>query len=322
MELLPALKFVQGAVARKDFVPALTHFRINNRTVRGFNGALAISCPIDCDLDISPKAVDFVKAINACTDSIALHVAKNGKLCVRSAKFTTHVDCDDPANFPDIRPDGRFIQLSDSLLPALRYLEPFIATDASRPWACGILFDDQSAFATNNIVLIQYWLGFSFPGRVNIPANAVRELIRIGENPIRLQVTENRLVFHYEDGRWLATQLFEAAWPDVNALLDKPNESPQEPFPEGLFAALEQLLPFSDELNRCYFHGDHISTVSSTDVSAGTTVVLPCPSAGVFNAQQLANLQEVAQTIGFSSYPGPVIFYGEKARGLIVGIRN
>ena len=54
--MLKELKFVQGAVSSKDFIPALTHFRIENGTVRSFNGLLALCSPIALDIDCTPKA--------------------------------------------------------------------------------------------------------------------------------------------------------------------------------------------------------------------------------------------------------------------------
>ena len=54
--MLAALKFVQGAVARRDFVPALTHFYIADGFVKGYNGRIAICAPIDVDLVATPKA--------------------------------------------------------------------------------------------------------------------------------------------------------------------------------------------------------------------------------------------------------------------------
>lgn len=319
--MLPALKFVQGAVARKDFVPALTHFRIANRQVKGFNGSLAISSPIELDLDCSPKAVPFVKAIAACEGTIALHVAKNGKLVVQSGSFKAHVDCDDVANFPDIRPGGQSVKLPDSLLPALAALEPFIAEDASRPWACGVLFDGASAFATNNIVLCEYWLGFSFPGRVNIPGSAVKELLRVGQNPTRLQIQEGRLTFHYEDGRWISTQLFVPQWPNTAELLDRFLKAPAGPIDAEFWPALDQLLPFCDELQRCYFHGDRIATSANPELE-GVSVAVKAPAGGVFNAKQLSNLRTIIKHISFEAYPEPVPFFGDRTRGIIVGIRT
>lgn len=320
MQLLPALKFVQGAVAKKDFAPALTHFRIARRTVIGFNGTLGISSPIDLDLDISPKAVDFVKAINACTETISLHVADNGKLVVRSGDFKCFIDCDGTGTFPDIKPQGQIVKLPDSLLPALRYLQPFMATDASRPWACAILFNGESAFASNNIAVLQYWLGFNFPGKVIVPAPVVNELVRIGEDPTHLQVSDRRLIFHYEDGRWLSTQLLVTDWPDTERIFKQGEEFKQRPFPAGFFDAVDRLLPFCDELNRCYFKGDHIATIKDSGV-AGTSVAVECPSVGIFNAKQLSNIREIAKTVNFEAYPTPITFYGDRCRGVMAGIR-
>lgn len=321
--MLPALKFVQGAVAKKDFVPALTHFRIARGHIKGFNGSLAISSPIELDLDASPRAAPFVKAIAACTDTIALHMASNGKLVVRSGNFKAHIDCDDPKNFPDIKPGGQMVKLDESLLPALACLEPFIAEDASRPWACGVLFDGTTAFSTNNIVLVQYWLGFNFPGRVNIPANAVRELLRIGVNPIRLQIEPNRLTFHYEDGRWISTALFVTQWPDTGELLDRFLNVPAAALSADFWPALEQLLPFVDEMSRVYFHEGVILGTTATPNVDGTSVVCPsgCPTAGIFNAKQLFALQGIIKQIGFDAYPQPVPFFGERTRGIITGLR-
>lgn len=321
--MLSALKFVQGAVAKKDFVPALTHFRIANGLVKGFNGQLAICSPINLDLDCSPLATPFVKAIAACGETIALHLASNGKLVVRSGSFKAHIECDDPKNFPEVLPGGQSIKLDDSLLPALICLEPFIAEDASRPWACGVLFDGASAFATNNIVLMEYWLGFTFPGRINIPRSAIREILRIGVNPTRLQITDTRLTFHYEDGRWISTALFEPQWPATAELLDRFLTASAESVTDEFWAALEQLRPFCDDLDRVYFcaNAGALSTSPQPELE-GTSVAVACPSAGIYNVTQLLALRSIATKIGFDAYPQPVPFFGERTRGIIVGMRS
>lgn len=319
--MLSELKFVQGAVAKKDFTPALTHFRIKNRQVVGYNGILAISSPIAVDLDIAPKAAPFVKAINACSEAITLHLAKNGKLVVQSGNFTAHVDCIDVATFPDIRPSGRFITLPAPILPALRKLEPFIGEDASRPWACAILLDGQSAFATNNVVLAEYWLGFDFPCRVSVAASTIRELLRIGEEPTKMQLDENRISFHYEDGRWITTQLLAAAWPDLRKLLDRCLDATPEPIDPGFWLALEQVVPFVEDSGRCYLLGDRIATTATPEL-AGVSALVACPPVGCYNARLLAELAHVATSAAFAAYPEPVPFFGENVRGIIAGVRQ
>lgn len=315
--MLDALRFVQGAVAKKDFVPALTHFRIEGGTIRGFNGMLGLCCPIDLDLDVSPKATQFVKAVQTCKDTIQLHMTPAGRLSVKSGKFKALVDCIQEA-FPEVAPEGADVPLDGGLLKVLKLLAPFIADDASRPWARGILFRGQSAFATNNINLIEYWLGYTFPVEINIPKTAVTELIRIGEEPNRLQITENSVTFHFPGKRWLRSQTYSTQWPDVSRILDQP-ASPSV-IPAGLWDAATDLAPFTDELGRLFLAPGAITTGHGE--GAGAVVELPEILAnGCFNFQQLLLLKGVAHTIDLTNYPKPCIFYGDRIRGAIVGLR-
>lgn len=318
--MLDALKFVQGAVAKKDFVPALTHFRIKNGLVKGYNGSLGLCAPINIDLDIAPNAKQFIRAINACKDTISLHMSDSGRLVVKSGDFKTSVDCVEPDQFPLIDPVGEKIELSDDFLPALKRLEPFVAIDASRPWACGILFRDCSAFATNNIVLLEYWLGFRFPIEVNIPHTAIKELLRVNEKPTHLQLSKTRITFHFPGGKWVSSQLFSIDWPNVYKVLE--SDSNQAPFPTGFFEALECITPFVDEVGKCYFLGDRLSTVPDGAPDSTTYTIPGLPEAGCFNIHQLTALEGLATSIDFGAYPKPSIFYGDKIRGVLVGIRS
>jgi DNA polymerase III sliding clamp (beta) subunit (PCNA family) len=321
--MIDALNFVKGAVARKDFVPALTHFLIKNRTIMGFNGQLALCSPIEVDFECAPKADDFLRVINACSnykETISLHMNENGKLVVRCGKFRAFVECVDASTYPAMVPSGETLPLKETahILTALEHLMPFVAEDASRPWACGILFDGQCAYATNNIVLIQYWLGHQMPARINIPVSAVRELIRIGEHPVSLQMDGRRLTVRYKDGHWLSTQLFDIPWPDVSERFD--GASNQAPFPEGFFDALDVLAPFTDEIGRCHLLEGRLSTVATRD--GGKSVeVAGLVEGGCFNLKQLINLKAVARTIDFTQYPAAVRFAGKVSRGIICGIK-
>jgi DNA polymerase III sliding clamp (beta) subunit (PCNA family) len=318
--MLKDVKFVQGGVARKDFVQSLQHFRIENKTIKGFNGMIGLCSPIDLDLDITPKADTFAKAIQTCQDTIAMHVTAGGKLSVKSGKFKALVECIAKEEYPEISPEGQFVQITSPMLPALKALHPFISDDASRPWSRGILFKGKSAYATNNIVLVERWLGTDFPVQVNIPRDAINELLRINEEPTQVQVTENRITFHFEGERWLCSQTFSTEWPDLAKVLNR--ESNPQPCPEGLFDALQDLSPFTDKLERVYFKPEGaISTHISED--EGATVELESLSglSGCYNQKHLLLLEGVADKIDFSTYPQPCIFFGDKIRGAIIGMR-
>lgn len=317
--MLDAIRFVQGSVARKGFVPELTHFNIANKTIRGFNGHLSLCSPIEFDLDVSPKAVPFVKAIQGCDETIQLNVTPTGKLSIKSGKFRAQIECL-PSEFPEVLPEGEEIPLTRGIRDVLKKLLPFIAEDASRPWARGILLRGQSAFATNNINLVEYWLGYHFPVEINIPRSAVVELVRIGEEPTSMQLAENSCTFHFPGKRWLRTNLNSTDWPDVSRVLNM-REPKLTQVPEDLWVALEKMEPFVDEMGRIYFSPGMLATADSDDASS--TVQLPgSTGTGIYNIKQLLLLQDVATRWCFGEGASPTLYFGENIRGAISGLRG
>ena len=316
--MLQSLKFVRGAVATKDFVPELMHYRIQGGMIRAYNGMIGLGGPIDLNLDICPKATELIKAIEVCKDTIQLHVTPSGKLAVKSGKFRAYIECI-TADLPEVLPEGSPVNVTGNILKCLKTLAPLIAEDASRPWARGILFRGNSAFATNNIIVAEYWLGYNFPVDINIPRAAVMELIRIGEEPISLQVAENSVTFHFEGNRWLRTQTLTTEWPDLSRILDV--ESNSSPIPANFFESVNDLAPFVDDLGKVFLLIGEVST--HADENMGACIEVPDLSCeAVFNIKQLQLLEKVAKLIDFSTYPAPCMFFGDGIRGAIVGIRR
>ena len=316
--MLDSLKFVQGAVAKRTSVPELTHFRIKDGRVKGYNGRLALCAPIPLNIDVVPKAVPFYRAIQTCKDTVQLNLTPSGRISVRSKKFRAYVECLEDEAFPDVEPEGEFVEIDGHLLDSLKTLEPFIADDASRQWARGILFRGASAYATNNIVLIEKWLGYNFPHPINIPKDAVQEILRINEEPVRLQVTERNITFHYSNDRWLKSQNYDLAWPDLSKILD--NESTPVKLSKWFFERLPDLLPFLDKLERVYLIENGLTTSLDDEIGAKVTVK-GVQEKGCYNYHQLLLLEPVLEKIDFSRYPKPALFFGDKLRGAIIGIR-
>lgn len=316
--MINSLKFVMGAVAKKDFVPELLHFHIEKGFVRGYNGMLGLCCPIDLNLDVKPNAVQFIKAIQACKETAALHMTDKGRLAIKSGAFRAFLDCI-PGDFPEVAPEGTVIPLNGKLLGVIKTLAPFIAEDASRQWARGILLRGQSAFVTNNVVLIQYHLGYDFPVDLNIPRSAVVELIRIGEEPVSLQIGEGNVTFHFEGDKWLRTQTYDLAWPDVEKVLDAP-ASELAAAPSGLWEAAESLAPFVDDLGHLFLTPGKVST--SQEGGEGASMDLEeIKYEGCFHFKQVTLISKIVDTIDLSTYPKPSPFRGENLRGVIVGMR-
>lgn len=315
--MLKELKFVMGAVAKKDFLPAMTHFRIEAGKVRSFNGTLALCSPLPFDIDCTPEAAPLIKAIGNCTDTITLGMTEGGKLRVQSGSFRAFIQTVEGAT-PHVEPAGEDVMFNgEVLLKALKTLLPFVGNDASRPWTNGVLLRGQSAFATNNVTLVEYWLGVESPIVVNIPKEAIVEMLRIDEPPVRTQIDKNSITFHYADERWIRSQLYETNWPDLSKVLD--HKSAPIPIDEKLFEGIDAIKAFADEIGRVYIQGGVLRTHADPDL--GATYDLQLPFEGLYQIKMLSLLQGVAATADFSRYPNPALFFGDRLRGAITGMR-
>lgn len=316
--MLTELKFVQGSVAKKDFVPSLTHFSIEGGTVRGYNGTIALCSPIPFDIECKPKAEPLIKAIANCAETVQLTLTPAGRLSIKSGKFKAFIDCVE-GDTPHVLPTGERMGIDGAtVLNAFKLLYPMIGTDASRPWSNGVLLLGESAFATNNVVLCEYWTGAAVPVPINVPRAAIKEMLRIDEAPESLQMDTNSLTFHYSGGRWLRTQLLETKWPDLGRVLNR--ESNPAPVDARIFEALEVIKPFTDKLNRVLFRPGRVST--HEDESEGATYEIEgFDHTGIYSFDMLQILQGAAQRVDWSTYPNPCMFFGERLRGAIIGMR-
>lgn len=317
--MLTELKFVQGAVARKDFVPALTHFAIDNGVVRGYNGMLALCSPIPFNIKCNPKAGPLINAIGNCGETVSLSLTLAGRLSIKSGKFKAFIDCVE-GDTPHVSPEGDNVVMDGvALLQALKVLYPFIGDDASRPWSNGVLLLGQSSFATNNTVLVEYWTGATFNQPINLPRAAIKEMLRINEAPERVQMTANNITFHYSGNRWLRTQLLETKWPDLAKVLNR--QSNPKPIQPALFDGLDAVKNFTDKMGRILFKPGQIAT--HLEPTEGSSFDIEgFEHEGVYQIDMLRLLNGPVTTIDWSAYPSACMFFGDRLRGAIIGMRQ
>lgn len=320
--MLKELRFVMGAVAKKDLVVAMKHFCIENGTIRAYNGSLGLCAPIAIDINCKPKAKELVAAISHCSDdhTTTLTLTDKGRLRITNGAYRVFIDCLEEET-PHVQPEGDTVRIDGAAWRrAFENLLPFVGNDASRPWTNGILLHAQSAFATNNVIVSQFWIGIPLPLTLNIPSDAVRELLRIGEDPTHVQVTDRSITFHFDNGKWIRTGLFETNWPELTKILDVPN-NPVEIKPE-FFAGLEAIKPFLNKQNEVYFRNGKLHTSHDDSDQAGASYELvDFPHVGCYALPMLELLNGTARSIDFSTYPGPCLWFGDFIRGAIIGRR-
>jgi hypothetical protein len=153
-----------------------------------------------------------------------------------------------------------------------------------------------------------------------VPECAVRELIRIGKEPVAMQMDDVCCSFIYEDGSFLRTQLVDGKFPDMAPIFDKIKECNK--VKAGFFENLEKLVPFLDKQQRVFFTDKTMST--SLDKETGCHINFNMQSQGLsscFNLKHLLLLKGVVRRIDMGAYPAPVGFYGNKLRGVIIGMK-
>lgn len=326
--MLKELKFVQSAVAKKELIPGMTHFCIENNTIRAYNGALALSSPIAFDIDCKPEAIALIKAIGNCSEAhpVTMTQLKNGKLHIVNGPYDVKIDCI-MEETPHVEPEGESLPFDGSTVcKAFDAVMPFVGTDASRPWTTGIFLSGSSAYATNNVCFVEYWLGNPMPVAVNVPVEAAREVLRVGEIPSHIQVTKNSISFHFPGGRWIRSALLNTDWPldTVMGLLGQ--QSNQFPITNALFEGLEAIKPFVDAKSAIgasvYFQNGRVTTHESEEEGASYALG-DFPHRGSYSFTILQLLKGIVETIDWSTYPLPCLFYGAGGmlRGALIGRR-
>jgi hypothetical protein len=305
----------------KGLVEELLHYSIADGVVQGYNGRISLRSPIETDLNIRPNGLQFMRALAASTETVALSVTDSNRVAVKSGTFRAYIpQSENP--FPTVLPQGDIVPIKKlDLVAVMKKLLPFTAEDASRPWAMGILFKNGKAYATNNVLIVEHALGVKFPAEIIIPKQTAREMVRLRENPTHMQVGASNVTFHYEGERWMCSNMLGGQWPDINSVLSPVNWGAVPTTPDNFFEALDTLRPFIDEFERVFIQHDRLAT--STSDTEGAAVDIPMPDhPGIFNLLQLMNLRDLITGIDLSYYPKPCPFSGPKIRGVIVGMRG
>lgn len=324
--MLDTLKFVRGAVSSKDLVPVLTHFHIRDGRLQGQNGRVTIEapCPQLAGLDVVVPADKFLRAVDACDGEPKITV-KDGKMTVSRKRFRATLAVLGVDEYPEVSrtidcgPD--FQRSGEGLINLLRKAQPFVSTDASRPWSCSVLITEDTAFATNNVVLACFDFDWTKENLV-LPDFAIDELLRIGIDPTWVGWDSKHFVAEYADGSWLSSRLVDGAWPDSLRALERTcrEETDWLAVPGDMVDALAKLKPFfpNAKLPIVKLDSEGISTSEGQSSAVVGMEGLP-PSA--FRLESLSLVVSAARAWNPARYPGPVPWRADGVVGMLSGVR-
>lgn len=321
--LLEALKFL-SLITKDEGNLNETHIYLGSHWAIANNGILAAACKIDEDLYACPHNQTLIQALSKCGNefSITQLGGISASLSVKSNKFKAVVPCIDPTLFNVTGPDDSRADISDELKKAFEIVLAIPTNEKEdRIIAISILISGQSVIATNGQMLFEYWHGIDLPPSLPIPKLLAEAIVKTPKKLARLGFSHNSVTFYFEDESWIKSQLFSTGWPDVSGILDC--ETNLEPLPNEFFNGLEAVAPFTERF--VYFHDGSIG--SHSEVNIGASYELPGLTTGpIFQAKQLAMIKQHAQKIDFNvegkNGCPMLIFYGDRIRGVVTGVKE
>lgn len=325
--MLESLNLVRGAVSDGKILTVLSHFHISNGRVYGSDGNVTISAPFpEIHTDpITVPAVPFLRAVDYCGPGLNFTVdAEKQVLRISKGRFRSRIPLSDHAfGLPDVKGSVKVVQGEPTdLLAALRKLSPFISNDASRPWALSVMVRNGYLWSTNNVVIARVARAWSTE-EFTIPDKAVKELLRIKQEPSKIYKTANgNILFELEDSVRVFARCVDAQWPDIESLYAKHTENRQGSWSavdEPLRNEVRNIVPFCEDQKFpiVQFEGRTVKTKEGT-LSAEIDIDQELPLA-FFDSSVLIPVLQVSNEIHIQ--PPAHLFRGDDIEGIIAGVR-
>lgn len=252
---------------------------------------------VDAPTDLPPMLVnaDRLWAVyNACASEPRFS-ATESNLTVMSGRLKARVALLDPSQYPRTTPTEKTAHGAASLAGALRSLLPFVAEDASRPWATSICVTATHAYATNNVIMARVPVDIGVETPVNLPGASIEAILACGEIE-RIRADELSVTFYMAGDVWVRCLLVSGEWPTgtVDHLLESLPATWVAPHPE-LRNMMEVAAKLAD--NR---HPVAVFTEGELCLEDGSLVandLQPLPASGKVNAKMTALVLETATDV-------------------------
>jgi DNA polymerase III sliding clamp (beta) subunit (PCNA family) len=264
-------------------------------------------------------AQSFFAAVEAC-DGVPKLTIKENTLVVSEGKFRARVPLLPGVDYPLIPPPQGDVVGKLSTEP-LRRVRDFVATDASRPFACGEYFHKGYVYATNNVTMTRSPVNYNGPDIV-IPVQCVDELLRLPFDEYSVQHSESGLYFRPEGvDVWVHTRALDLAWPDVERFFEWDADALPEINAVQLRAGVARLKKFvpDDKVPVICFTDEGLRTLegSAGDAQIGDSDKM----LSSWRAETLELVLAKATHVDFSTFPKPSPWRGEALTGVMMGYR-
>lgn len=316
--LIEALKFVALA-QQKEGTPVQTHCSVNNGRIMAFNGTFATGHLIEDDLSACPHTTRLLDALTKCGANVSIAQLDTGRLSIKSDRFRAFVPCIPFDQLPMIEPDAPCATIDDRLKIGFEMIAPILNETAQKAMFAGALLQANSIVSTNDHVLVEYWHGIDLPPGLLVPKAALQAIAKTAKKLARFGFSQNSATFFFEDDSFIKTQLYSDRYPDYNNIFPL-NVNPW-PLPEGFFEGVRKIQSLSDD-KIVYFDTAGLIVKDAQKNQSGSYDLEGLKIGLAFNMDYLSIVEAVFKQVDFEAEFGKAVFFGENARGALMGIRS
>jgi hypothetical protein len=270
---------------------------MNGNKAVSFNSIIAAGTTIEEDLTACPHTGLMLSAVLRCGERYEITQLSPLKLFVRSIEpdggsdFQAYVPCISGDSLLWALPDAPMAPVDDRLTDALREVAPLINAKGETLIEQSIQLNAGSCLATNRSLIIEAWHGFDLPSGLLLPKAIVSAIHKSGKHLHSFGCSTRTATFHFTDGTWLRTQLFQEKWPRIS---DHLNESScTRPVPPNLFESAKKVAPFSND-GYLYIKDGLISSHPFEAKEEGSVMKLPIGDKHEERKYGISNLKHIA----------------------------
>jgi hypothetical protein len=320
ISLLDALKF--AAIAQQDTGPAYArHVVLWHGWLYAFDGVVGIGTKIAEHLGVAAHTATLMAALQRAKSGPLVLTVQDTQLIVSAGRLRVPVPCVDLQSMPWVEPDPPTVPLTPAFRDALALVAPIASATATRVALACVLLRSGSCVGTDGNIIVEAWHGANTP-RLCLPKETAAALLKCPKAIVSVGSSPGRCTFYFDDGSWLRSQLYEDKYPDIDPILNRPN-NPQ-PVPEGFFEAVAAVSPFVGESGALSLSPFGVSVkLAPSDASRGASFDFEGIGGNyTFAARCLNMIAPYAKSIDFGkngegSPYAPLAFYGDNVRGMI-----
>lgn len=315
------IEWLDDALASKDVVMAMTHYRVEGGEVMATNGRLTAGHPCAQDGAFLVPGDDLKRILKRMTDKFTITQGE-GEIAIKSGRFRGRIPTLplEQWNYPGVD-DARWEPVPDDLLACLRAVRPFISENATHAWALCAAINDGWICATNNVALACVPCAGLKDVSVLLPVWAIDFILSRSDGLEEWAWGTNFAAFRWKNGAWIRAALVEGVFPESAIVLVKQSQSekPGQAITDAYRTAVGRIAELADDIIEVY--ADRVASNAAKSV-VEESVVNEVPAGGdksIWGARFLLPVLACATHWSPSTWPKPAPFKGKLVSGYIAG---